>query len=254
MVQHSSLIATYVENTIATKMTKRNCWYAALALPLVMGPVWCLIWSSQSHWLYTLSGLVLLSVLAICAMTDIQGRRIFNWATYTALIWALLINGVASICHTGSPESTSHSLSTITIGPGMLGAVGIGQSLGGAALCFIITLTGYHMSGRGAGDVKLATVIGALLGINHGVFAVAYSYIVAAVAIILWSTWVIGPLAIAKAFVRTIGTWLGPLWPFPPTASDSALMLRPIPLGPYFAIGTLLVVLELVPIWQSSIQ
>ena len=82
----------------------------------------------------------------------------------------------------------------------------------------------------------------------------AYSYIVAAVAIILWSTWVIGPLAIAKAFVRTIGTWLGPLWPFPPTASDSALMLRPIPLGPYFAIGTLLVVLELLPIWQSSIQ
>jgi prepilin signal peptidase PulO-like enzyme (type II secretory pathway) len=132
----------------------------------------------------------------------------------------------------------------------MLGAVGISQSLAGAAVCFIITLAGYHMSGRGAGDVKLATVIGALLGINHGVFAVAYSYIVAAVAIILWSTWAIGPVAIAKAFLRTIGSLLGPLWPFPPTASDSALMLRPIPLGPFFAIGTLLVVLELVPVWQ----
>ena len=106
------------------------------------------------------------------------------------------------------------------------------------------------MSGRGAGDVKLAAVIGALLGVQHGVFAVAYSYIVAAVAIIVWSTWVNGPLAIVKAAVRTIGKVLGPLWPFPPSSTDTELLLRPIPLGPYFAIGTLLVVLELVPLWN----
>jgi Flp pilus assembly protein protease CpaA len=250
----SSSITTHGVNTIAMNLTKRNCWYAALAFPLVLGPVWCLIGSYQNHWLGTLSGLVLLSVLTVCAITDARGRRIYNWVTYTAFLWALVINGLASIWHTGSPETTSQSLSAMTDGPAFLGAVGIGQSLGGAALCFIITLAGYHMSGRGAGDVKLATVIGALLGVNHGVFAVAYSYIVAAVAIILWSVWTIGPLAVAKAFVRTIGTWLGPLWPFPPTASDAEFMLRPIPLGPFFAIGTLLVVLELVPVWQSTIQ
>jgi Flp pilus assembly protein protease CpaA len=254
MNQFTSIIGTYGENTIAMKMTKRNCWYAALGFPLVLGPVWCLAWSWQGHWLGTLSGLVLLSVLTVCAITDAQGRRIYNSVTYTAFLWALVINVVASIWQTGSHETASQSLSTTTIGPGLLGAVGIGQSLGGAALCFIITLAGYHLSGRGAGDVKLATVIGALLGVNHGVFAVAYSYIVAAVAIILWSVWTIGPLAVAKAFVRTMGTWLGPLWPFPPTASDSEFMLRPIPLGPFFAIGTLLVVLELVPVWQSSLQ
>jgi Flp pilus assembly protein protease CpaA len=254
MNQFSSNIATHSENTIATKMTRSNSWFAALALPIVVGPIWCLAWSWQSHWLGTLSGLVLLSVLTVCAITDAQGRRIYNWATYTAFMWALLINAVASIWQTGSLETTSQSLHAMTIGPELLGAVGIGQSLGGAALCFIITLAGYHMSGRGAGDVKLATVIGALLGVNHGVFAVAYSYIVAAVAIVLWSVWAIGPLAVAKAFVRTIGTWLGPLWPFPPTASDAEFMLRPIPLGPFFAIGTLLVVLELVPVWQSTIQ
>jgi Flp pilus assembly protein protease CpaA len=250
MIQSSTTIATNSESTVTTMMNQSNRWYAAFALPLVLGPVWCLAWSPTGHWLGTLSGLVLLAVLVVCAITDIQGRRIYNWVTYTAFTWAVVINVVASLWHAGGSEITSHSLSTMTIGPEMLGAVGISQLLAGAALCFIITLAGYHMSGRGAGDVKLATVIGALLGINHGVFAVAYSYIVAAVAIVLWSTWVIGPLAIAKAFARTVGTWLGPLWPFPPTASDSALMLRPIPLGPYFAIGTLLVVLELVPVWQ----
>jgi Flp pilus assembly protein protease CpaA len=250
MIQHPTTLATGGEYTIGPIMTKRNCWYAALAFPMVLGPVWCFVWFPYGHWIGTLSGLVLLSVLAVCAATDIQGRRIYNWTTYSAFAWALLINAIATVWHAGSGEITSRSLSAMTIGPEMLGAVGISQSLGGAAACFIITLAGYHMSGRGAGDVKLATVIGALLGINHGVFAVAYSYILAAVAIILWSTWVIGPVAIAKAFVRTVGAWLGPLWPFPPTATDSAFMLRPIPLGPYFAIGTLLVVLELVPVWQ----
>jgi prepilin peptidase CpaA len=192
--------------------------------------------SSPIAWLGTLAGLVLLAALATCTVTDVRGHRIYNWATYSAFLWAILINIAASAWPTVSPE--------------WLGGVGIGQSLAGAALCFVITLAGYHMSGRGAGDVKLAAAIGALLGVHHGVFAVAYSYIVAAIAIIIGSTWVIGPLAIVKAAVRTIGNVLGPLWPFPPSSSDTALMLRPIPLGPYFAIGTLLVVLELVPTWQ----
>jgi hypothetical protein len=53
-----------------------------------------------------------------------------------------------------------------------------------------------------------------------------------------------------KAGLRTIGSWVGPLWPFQPSSTDTELLLQPIPLGPYFAIGTLLVVLELVPIWK----
>jgi prepilin peptidase CpaA len=194
--------------------------------------------------------LVLLAVLAACTVTDVQSHRIYNWATYSAFLWALVINIVATAWPGGSEIIASVTSKAATVGPKMLGGVGIGQSFGGAALCFVITLAGYHMSGRGAGDVKLAAVLGALLGVHHGVFAVAYSYIVAAAAIIVWSTWVNGPLAIVKACLRSIGNLLGPLWPFPPSSSDTALLVRPIPLGPYFAIGTLLVVLELVPTWH----
>ncbi len=129
----------------------------------------------------------------------------------------------------------------------MLGSVGLVQCLAGAVLCFLITFLGYDLSGGGAGDVKLATVIGALLGIQHGVFAIAYSYIVAAVAIIIWSIWANGPLALAKAAGCRLGCLLGPLWPFQLTDEDTKLLTRGIPLGPYFAIGTLLVVLEVVP-------
>jgi Flp pilus assembly protein protease CpaA len=231
----------------ALMTTKQTCWAAALALPLVIGPVWCLVWQSQTHWLGTLAGLVLLAVLGTCAVTDARRHRIYNWATYSAFLWALVINVAASSMSSGEGALNQAYNRATVIGPETLGGVGLTQSLAGAALCFLITLAGYHLSGRGAGDVKLATVIGALLGVHYGIFAVAYSYVVAAVAIILWSTWANGPLALLKAMLRSIGALLGPLWPFPPTTTDSTLLLRPIPLGPFFAIGTLLVVLELVP-------
>jgi prepilin peptidase CpaA len=232
----------------ALMTTRQTCWAVALALPLVVGPVWGLVWYGQAYRLGTLAGLVLLAVLGCCAITDARSHRIYNWATYSAFLWAILINVAASSLSSGEAAlNQAYNRATI-IGPQMLGGVGLTQCLAGAALCFLVTLAGYHLSGRGAGDVKLATVIGALLGAYGGTFAVAYSYVVAAVAIILWSTWVNGPLALVKAMLRSFGALLGPLWPFPPSATDSALLLRPIPLGPFFAIGTLLVVLELVPV------
>jgi Flp pilus assembly protein protease CpaA len=233
------------------KLTKRHGWAAALALPLVIGPVWCLAWyeSPVSHWLGTLSGLVLLAVLITCAITDVRSHRIYNWATYSAFLWALAINIATSSMSSGeSVLNQAYQRATI-LGPQMLGGVGIAQCLVGAGLCFLITLFGYHLSARGAGDVKLATVIGALLGVHYGVFAVGYSYIVAAIAIIIWSAWVHGPFALVIAMGRSLGlAWRPKWWPFPPRPQDSRILLKPVPLGPYFAIGTLLVVLEIVPV------
>jgi prepilin peptidase CpaA len=249
MISNETHMAHAGEATLSMPMTKRTCWMYALALPLLAGPFWCLAWSFANHWLGSLSGLVLLAALATCTVTDVGRHRIYNWCTYSAFLWAILINIVASLW-SAPGEPLVSGMGTALVGPTWLGGVGIGQSVGGAALCFLITLAGYYMSGRGAGDVKLAAALGALMGVHHGVFAVAYSYIVAAVAIIIWSIWANGPLAIVKACLRTIGTFLGPWWPFPPSTSDRSLLLRPIPLGPYFAIGTLLVVLELAPTWH----
>jgi prepilin peptidase CpaA len=233
------------------KLTKRHGWAAALALPLVLGPVWCLAWhlTPLSHWLGTLAGLVLVAVLTTCAVTDIRSHKIYNWATYSAFLWALVINLATSSMSSGENVLNQAYQRSTAIAPQMLGGVGLTQCLIGAALCFLITLFGYHLSARGAGDVKLATVIGALLGVHYGVFAVAYSYVVAAVAIFIWSAWVNGPLALLVAMGRSFGAaWRPSWWPFPPRPQDSRILLRPVPLGPYFAIGTMLVVLEIVPV------
>ena len=222
------------------QFNQRSRWAAALLLPAVVGPIWCLGWNSHGGKIGTLTGLVLLAMLITSAITDLRRHRIYNWVTYSAFLWALLINIWAS---------TIQSENTLA----MLGSVGIGQCLAGATLCFLITFFGYDLSGGGAGDVKIATAIGALLGIEHGIFAVAYSYIVAGIAIMIWTTWTNGPLALLKAGGRKIAGLLGPFSPFAATEQDQALLTKPIPLGPYFAIGTLLVVLELVPIWQLNL-
>jgi Flp pilus assembly protein protease CpaA len=227
----------------------------ALVLPLVVGPLWCLAWRGLIGWPGTLAGLVLLAAILFSAVTDFRYHRIFNWVTYSAFLWALLISTAASILATGDGSPSSVFTPAEIIGPAWLGGVGLKQCLAGAALCFAFTLVAYHLSGGGAGDVKLATVIGAFLGVHHGIFAIGYSYIIAAVAMGLWTVYSNGPLAFAKAVVRAIGngigarvTQLGLYWPFPPTESDVTMLFKPIPLGPFFAIGTLLVILDRVPL------
>jgi Flp pilus assembly protein protease CpaA len=234
-------------NQLAANMTSKSLWLVALLLPLVVGPIWCFGWRGSIGWLGTLAGFVLLATLLASAITDIKYQRIYNWTTYTAFVWALAINIVAtSRFRMEDPILPSLEPASV-VGYPMLGGIGIGECLAGAGLCFIVTLFGYDLSGGGAGDVKLATVIGALLGLHAGIFAIGYSYIVAGIAIIGWTTWKYGPLALVKAGFRKIGSLFGRFWPFPHTSDDQKILMTPVPLGPYFAIGTILVVLELVP-------
>jgi Flp pilus assembly protein protease CpaA len=189
---------------------------------------------------------VLVATLVTGAITDLRRRRIYNWTTYTAFLWAIAINLVATWYSTDSTPVFGFQPAAVA-GVAWLGGVGIWQCVAGAAVCFAITLVGYDLSGGGAGDVKIAAAIGALLGVHQGVYAVIYSYIIAAVAIVFWAVWTHGPFGLAKAISRTLGNKLGPLWPFTPSDADAKLLLTPVPLGPYFAIGTLLVALELIP-------
>jgi Flp pilus assembly protein protease CpaA len=242
--------ATTVDSSVAVRRgmsTKQLCWFAAFALPLLAGPLWCFAWSWQSHRLGTLSGFVLLAVLVVSALTDLRDNKIYNWATYTAFVWAVAINFTATLLASGEGTSVLVFQPAEHVGPAMLGGIGLAQCLVGAAVCFAITFVAYDLSGGGAGDVKLAAVIGALLGVHDGILAVAYTYVFAAVGIILWSVYSRGPLALVKAVGRTLGAKLGPLWPFPPAADDSSLLLKPVALGPFFALGTILVLLEVVP-------
>lgn len=230
-----------------TNVSQKSRWNAAVLFPLVAGPIWCLAFQGHGGRFGTFSGLVLFATVITAAITDYNRQRIYNWTTYTAFLWAIIINVVASLSAYGD-GSFSFSLEPAQIvGPEYLGGIGIGQCLAGAAVCFLITMFGYDLSGGGAGDVKIAVVIGAFLGVNDGAFAIAYSYLAAAIVIVAWSSYKNGPFALIKAGFRKVGRFLGIMWFFQMTDDDQELLMTPVPLGPYFAIGTLLVLLNLVP-------
>jgi Flp pilus assembly protein protease CpaA len=232
---------------LAAMMTSKSLWIVALLFPALLGPLWCFAWRGQIGWLGSLAGFVLFATLIASAITDFNYNRIYNWATYSAFVWAIAINIVATASARFDEITPPSTESANVIGLHSLGGIGIGRCFAGAAVCFIITLFAYDLSARGAADVKLAAVIGAFLGFYGGVFAIAYSYIIAAIFIIAWSTWKNGPFALAKAGFRKVGGLFGRFWPFPLTAEDQKLLTTHIPLGPSFAIGTLLVALQVLP-------
>lgn len=232
----------------AFSMTSKARWTAALLFPAVVGPAWCFGWRGIDGRLGTLASLILIATLFTSAVTDVRRQRIYNWTTYSAALWAIAINLVATIAAGSDDGSFLPSLEPASIiGPHALGGIGLGECLAGGALCFLVTLIGYDLSGGGAGDVKLAGVIGLLLGVHAGIFAIGYSYVVAGIAIVVWSAWKHGPFTLAMVGLRKVARYIAPFWPHVAREEDTKILLTPVPLGPYFLIGTLLVMLEVVP-------
>ena len=159
----------------------------------------------------TATGFLLAYLLAVSTITDLWFRKIYNCVTIPLFVAAIGMNLCASLTGTGAFS---------------LGTVGIGQSLGGAVLCFAIVFAAYLKSGCGAGDVKIAAVIGAMLGVQLGVWAVLYSYI--------------------AAFVFCIARFglLKTLTDRKPVDGDANRKPSAIAMAPFFALGTLFVIWE----------
>ena len=199
----------------------------------MLGPIWAGAWYSlegQIQFWQTFSGFVLFALVLVCACTDVKWHRIPNWSTYPAVLWAFAINGFASLQSRAAP--------------GWLGAIGIQESLLGFAVLFVSGLIVFSITGGGAGDVKLIGCLGAFLGFDRGINAVAYSFVVAGAVLACWAIWTHGPLRLLRAIGGSLGSLMLPLWIAPPVEEDRQLLQAKVPLGPFFAAGTLLVLTE----------
>ena len=94
--------------------------------------------------LYILYGW-LIAVLIAGAVTDLRQRRIPNLLTYSTILLA-----VVAYCVIGGWDGLSHSL-------------------GGLAIGFAVFFLPYLLGGMGAGDVKLMSAVGAVLGFKQTV-------------------------------------------------------------------------------------
>lgn len=183
--------------------------------------------SPRGWWLSGIAVGVLIQLLAVSLVTDLSERKIPNWLTYTAFGWALLIN----VAGHWMPE---HQW--------WLGSVGLGQSLAGGLGLLLIMFVIFSISGGGAGDIKLAACLGALLGWNLALNAMLYSFVFAGAGMLCVAIWMQGPLFIAIAFFRSVGHWILPTKISPPGDHQRAVLNKKFPLAPFFAAGTLLAI------------
>jgi Flp pilus assembly protein protease CpaA len=211
---------------------RRYCWLAGLATPLLMAPGWWVAaqWRGGRP---TFQELLLAVLLVVAAATDWVWHKIPNWATYPAILWALGIEFAAAV---------ARWLGANELVPAHVGSVGLGDGFAGGLVCFTLMLCAYRIAGGGAGDVKLATAIGCLLGVRRGVHAVFAAYLAAGVTAVCIAIWLLGPWALAGHLGRTVGRVLWPGHTKPPDETRRRLLSRPMPLGVFFLIGTSAVV------------
>jgi Flp pilus assembly protein protease CpaA len=207
-------------------------WRAALLSPLWLLPGWGLVTLTLPlNPFTTLAGCVTLALLAVCSYTDARYGKIRNSATYTALVCALLI----AACDTLFLRSGLEPDVRRTV----LGSLTLGQSLLGALLAFVIMLVIYHIAGGGAGDVKLAAVLGALLGPATVIDAILWTYVSAGVAVLVWLIVTVGPVHLVTWGVRKVLSRILPTRVAPPAGTEQQVLKRKLRLAPFFAIGTI---------------
>lgn len=234
--------------SIAPRPARKWGWFAGLVAPVALGLPGAAI-AGQSwpdSFLATWAGMVLLLLLGGASGFDLRFRKIPNWITYTALLWALALSAAGTFF--GGPEALSDFSKVSQIAEREpfvphLGSIAMSQALLGAAVCFSTMFVIFLLAGVGAGDVKMMTAVGALLGPTIGFQSLLWAYVVAGGAILAGSVWRHGPWTLIAALARKGGSLLLPLWVLPPSDDQQKLLFHPVPLAPAYSIGILLVLL-----------
>ncbi|WP_088007104.1 A24 family peptidase [Indiicoccus explosivorum] len=126
----------------------------------------------------------LLLILAVCVITDVKSRKIYNKVIYPALLVTFAYH-----LFTGGVDA-------------------LGQSFIGFLIGFGLLLIPYMMGGMGAGDVKLLALVGALKGgafVFESFFYIAIIGAAIALGIIVFRSGVLKQLMFALLSFRTKG-------------------------------------------------
>ena len=95
--------------------------------------------------------------LLLCCATDLRTRRIPNVITLSAMVGGIALNGL------------------------YFGFTGLGFSVAGLLIAFLLLLTPFALGGVGGGDVKMMAAVGALLGPRLGLAGLAIGVILGGV-------------------------------------------------------------------------
>jgi prepilin peptidase CpaA len=174
----------------------------------------------------TISTVLLLLLTATAAVTDVVYHKIYNWTTYPGIILALVVNFLLNGWDDGDP--------------------GLADSLKGFALCGGLMLVSYVLFHVGGGDVKLLGMLGAFLGLEKGLDALLWTFVLGAAAGLAVLIWRVGLFRLVAGVVRQVlwslrlASWL------PLSEAERALLRPPLYLAPSAAIAVVIVSFDLV--------
>lgn len=121
---------------------------------------------------------ILLALLAVAAGTDLTSQKIPNWITYPGVLLGLGLRGLLG----GWPFAE--------------------DGLRGLVVCGGIMLLCFLMFQLGGGDLKLVAMMGAFLGLDRGIEALLWTFILGGVLGVAWLIWQIGVWRILAAVFR----------------------------------------------------
>jgi len=180
---------------------------------------------------------ILIGMTSYCAVIDVVSRRIPNAATYSLAIGGLAFSSIMSLAVNGLTEAP---LSSSLLG-----------SIQGLLTSFAIMFVIYAYTNSGAGDVKLAAGIGSFLGMKGGLLTICYAYITAACFAGCLVIWMFGFGFAVRAVLRLPRLWVTPECP-EIEARAKTIMSKGLPLAPFFLIGTLLTLFDLLRFFQAN--
>lgn len=165
----------------------------------------------------------LLVLVAIAAVTDVLWHRIFNWNTYPGMLLGLSLRGALE------------------------GWSATQEGLRGLVVCGGILLLCAAMFPIGGGDAKLIAMMGSFLGMDLGLEAVLWTFILAGVLAVAWLIWQFGVSGIARACGRQVSRiWRARGWT-PLTDAERKPLEQPLFLAPAGLLACLVVTW---PDWQ----
>ncbi len=162
---------------------------------------------------------LLLGLLTVAAATDAVRHRIYNWTTYPGILAALTVNGLATVLAAGrGSDADPRSFCP------WLGWIDAWDSLFGLAVCGGVLLVCFVLFGLGGGDVKLMAMMGDFLGVEQGIKAMLWTFVIGGCMGLVVLVWRVGPLRLAAAVLRHL-LWtirLGHLTPLSPDERPSS--------------------------------
>ncbi len=146
--------------------------------------------------------------LAAATVTDVRWQRIPNAITYPGILTALVLRGA------------------------LLGWDGLEDGLKGFAGCGAIMLVCFLVLSVGGGDLKLAAMMGAFLGLYPGFEALLWTLVIGGALGVIMLIWQIGIVKLLQGIVRHLGLmWQARGW-VPMSRTERLTLKQPLFLAP----------------------